>query len=755
MKIKSIESIEDYGIFLDYKKNGTKDFGINNIIFGWNYTGKTTLSRIFRSLESKKYHPDYADAKFKIVIDDDTVVKQNEVPTNSLKIRVFNSDYIHENLHWGQSHDGIPPILIVGEENIKLEEEISRLKIKKEGVEAQFNSESANKVKDEDSLSTSLTNEARRITNELSLGRLFDKTNLIELIDNSHLAEWTLSDDDFKKNKLTAQSASKLDSISEIALTPDDDIITAVKTLLLKSVTPTKTIERLKQNVTIENWVRDGRSLHVGKNKCEFCQGELPKDLLCELDGHFSKDYEAFREEVETCADTLEKKKLFADLKTKNDFYQELQKDYLAKKKALETEIKKYNQTIDELVKLVKNKISHLSKEVVIDESICLNTKDIELKTKELNDVIKKNEQKTIDFDRIKQQSIESLKKHYASIFYTSNKIAEKKAKIETQKSKIQESSKDIETIKIQIGGIEAQISETTKGSEVLNTFIKVYLGQNAPIEIKVKEKQFHVYRGDEEATNLSEGEKTAISFSYFLARLNDKDTKDILRETIVFLDDPISSLDSNHLYNTYSLIVSFLKNKCGQLFVSTHNYEFFNLLKDEFAQYRFRKEEKCDHANKGHDRCEANLYQIERNDTNAKLSNLDCNLCRFKSEYQYLFYQLYQFKDGNTSADEYKLYTMPNLLRRFLETYLGFNYPADTVFKNRLKNLIKNEEERKLVHKISDELSHSENTERVFKLYNTDEIKQAIELTFKAFECDETKKNYLSDLKKSIGLPA
>jgi len=107
-----------------------------------------------------------------------------------------------------------------------------------------------------------------------------------------------------------------------------------------------------------------------------------------------------------------------------------------------------------------------------------------------------------------------------------------------------------------------------------------------------------------------------------------------------------------------------------------------------------------------------------------------------------------------NIPVDEYKLYTLPNLLRRFLETYLGFNYPASTGLKNRLENLIENEEERKLVHKISDELSHNENTERVFKLYNTDEIKQAIELTFKAFERDETKKNYLLDLKKSVGLP-
>ena len=61
MTVKRIDKIENFGIFSDYKssENKPKEFGKHNIIFGWNYSGKTTLSRIFSSLEQGKLHDDY------------------------------------------------------------------------------------------------------------------------------------------------------------------------------------------------------------------------------------------------------------------------------------------------------------------------------------------------------------------------------------------------------------------------------------------------------------------------------------------------------------------------------------------------------------------------------------------------------------------------------------------------------------------------------------------------------------------------
>lgn len=55
-------------------------------------------------------------------------------------------------------------------------------------------------------------------------------------------------------------------------------------------------------------------------------------------------------------------------------------------------------------------------------------------------------------------------------------------------------------------------------------------------------------------AKNLSDGERTAIAFSYFLTKLKEL-THDDFKEAIVYIDDPISSLDSNHIFQITAAI--------------------------------------------------------------------------------------------------------------------------------------------------------------------------------------------------------
>lgn len=52
--IKRIKSIKNLGIFNDYKIDGNlQEFNDKNIIYGWNYSGKTTLSRLFSYLDKE------------------------------------------------------------------------------------------------------------------------------------------------------------------------------------------------------------------------------------------------------------------------------------------------------------------------------------------------------------------------------------------------------------------------------------------------------------------------------------------------------------------------------------------------------------------------------------------------------------------------------------------------------------------------------------------------------------------------------
>lgn len=82
----------------------------------------------------------------------------------------------------------------------------------------------------------------------------------------------------------------------------------------------------------------------------------------------------------------------------------------------------------------------------------------------------------------------------------------------------------------------------------------------------------------------LSGGEKTTLAFAYFLARLKLFYKKEDLKDLVVIIDDPISSLDEQRIYNTSDIVAKINQELEGealkdedkaQVFVLTHNHTF------------------------------------------------------------------------------------------------------------------------------------------------------------------------------------
>ena len=98
------------------KGNSVIDLKKENIIYGRNYSGKTTLSRIIRALETKEISPRYINPEFEIILTDSTVINQSNFDTSSLNVRCFNEDFIKENLSFIINPDSeIKPFAILGE----------------------------------------------------------------------------------------------------------------------------------------------------------------------------------------------------------------------------------------------------------------------------------------------------------------------------------------------------------------------------------------------------------------------------------------------------------------------------------------------------------------------------------------------------------------------------------------------------------------------------------------------------------------
>jgi wobble nucleotide-excising tRNase len=81
-------------------------------------------------------------------------------------------------------------------------------------------------------------------------------------------------------------------------------------------------------------------------------------------------------------------------------------------------------------------------------------------------------------------------------------------------------------------------------GAEKFNEALSRFLGRTElTLRFKTEAAGYEIIRNNSGTHdgNLSEGEKTAIAFIYFVVKLTENNNK--LKETIVVVDDPISSL--------------------------------------------------------------------------------------------------------------------------------------------------------------------------------------------------------------------
>ncbi|ACI20480.1 AAA family ATPase [Thermodesulfovibrio yellowstonii] len=115
---KKIENIKNLGTYSGFSWNSQfcEVFKRYNFIYGWNYSGKTTLSRLFHCLEIKKTHPDYPHLQFTIETNNGKITER-DIENNNLSIRVFNEEFVEDNFKWNDENHRVNPVLILGKES--------------------------------------------------------------------------------------------------------------------------------------------------------------------------------------------------------------------------------------------------------------------------------------------------------------------------------------------------------------------------------------------------------------------------------------------------------------------------------------------------------------------------------------------------------------------------------------------------------------------------------------------------------------
>jgi len=321
----------------------------------------------------------------------------------------------------------------------------------------------------------------------------------------------------------------------------------------------------------------------------------------------------------------------------------------------------------------------------------------------EINQIITQHNQRTTDFEENRKGAFAKLEKHYASLFVNDQQYNEQCLQIEQLKIKIKGQNAIFTNLNSEIHELELQLSETTRGAEQINEFLSAYFGRN-DLRISVSnDNRFQIIRGDTIAKNLSEGEKTAISFAHFITRIHDG--KYPLETIIVVIDDPVSSLDANHLFNTYALIRTQLAD-CQQLFILTHSFEFYSLIREWASEIESIKNPQSNWK-------EWHIYLVKRTEEKKSvLEEIPKELLIFKSEYHYLFSILYHFCDSEKKDFEYLL-NLPNLARRFMEAFSGIMIPRSVGLSKKMPSLFPDEIMRERVWKFINNYSHNNSIHR------------------------------------------
>ena len=711
-----------------------------NIIYGRNYSGKTTLSRVFRSLEKGEIPLHFEGASF-VLRGEQGNLNQQQLIGHAYDIRVYNKDFVDENLSFLSDQRGgnIQTFAIVGSENNALTERITVLQTSLGSVEerrgARYDTAQSTDIYVKASKRATDATEAlnellRRQANDVikkdrNFGHAgyniesiksdisFVTSRKVEILFEADRSSFValLKEEALPEIRVTASCKSKLDALFDEA-----------KPLIITPIEPTKPLQDLLDDAALESWARAGIGHHKGKrDDCAFCRQRLPADLWQTLADHFNQASEKLGAAIDACVEKIRTEQQSVDWMPAleaGQFYASERPAFDTAKTALVASIDSYKTNLQNLAEALTNRRASLFRIGQLPNRE-FDTVAAEAATVLFNTVVATNNGRSATLNKDKETARLALRRNKVAEFLATLDLSGKEEKIrqlreESAEAKgAEDAARQAERILEQnIKHLESQLKDERKGAERVNTLLNHYFGHGGVRLEAVDDAasagvKFQIMRGRQPAFNLSEGEGSLIAFCYFMAKLDALGSSG--KELIVYIDDPISSLDSNHVFFVYSVIEQLLcapfKKEDGsegyrykQLFVSTHNLDFLKYLKRLSGPSN-----------------QVQHFIVERHgETPSRLSLMPSYLKKYVTEFNYLFHQIHRCSlDVPPGGDHDHFFSFGNNLRKFFEAYLYFKYPhgtgRDTATERVTRFFAGDEMAGKIATRLSNELSHLE----------------------------------------------
>lgn len=667
--ITKISRLKHPGVLRDFTwPSDLPSFGRFNLIYGWNGHGKTTLSRFFRALEQR-----VAPALGEITLEiNGQQLAGKDFHQATVPVRVFNRDFVNDSV-FPVGGGEVPPIFVVGKESVETQKQVERLKTDRSEKDAALQSARSTVQQANRKLDQLCTDRAQAIKDALRApgqGRYnnYNKTNYRTRAEQMLVAgdatTHRLSDAE-RESCLIQHLAAVKAKVSPVQYRfPSLESLHKEVSELLAATVTSAAIASLKDDAPLSGWVRQGLGLHKSKaaDHCFFCDQPLPDARMSELEAHFNDEYERLLRRLDQQSETLNQH--VASLRglhvpDRMALYEDLLNEYDTACNSLWATRDAVVAYIGELQKALDTKKGQPFKRVQFE--ISAPAIDCEVIGR-VNDILHRHNEACDDFqtrttkarDRLALDLIARSLDEYSRLSAAAKEALELVSPLEAE----------ITRLTGEIERLEREIVEHRQPAEELNEDLRNYLG-HGEIRVEVKDTGYQLLRNGEPAEALSEGERTALALLYFLKSLRDR--RFDLRNGVVVLDDPVSSLDAHALYLAFGFIRERTQG-AGQLFVLTHNFAFFRQVRNWFTNLR------------GKDRKSERFYMLDRihgvTPRRTTLCALDPLLKKYESEYHYLFARVHRATTATDQASLEQNYALPNIARRLLEMFLAFRKP-------------------------------------------------------------------------------
>ncbi len=719
----NIKKIKSFKAFCGLDAIEMGEFKDYNVIFGNNGCGKTSLTRAFELLISKNKHiekyrtistAESPSIEFECKDRSYKIEPNSNIGAPSFKVEIYNSDFLHNNAPFN-SEFGLKKLddgVIILEGSVLGEEtkEINQLKNCREKVEKR-----QKKIKDEndtETLSAEQESEIKKYDEEIEKIRKEVTSKPIQItLDDIKVDDiCKVSKNKFKVQEDTLtnlekdfdelyESMKKFDDLKEMELPKDYQTIKdKLESLFSFDIDKEagQVSEEIKEHMSKvgREFIEKGIELQkeMPNNKCPFCAQEITNNIIQDYTNYFNKSIEQFKQDSLEVSGTL--KKILEQwnikeiLQSFERFELFMKKDFSTNKESLKNALEQIKVLLEKLQKEVGKKggVKNEKEFQKIDKKLSENYEKLQKCVNETRNILNQKKEQKEKLEKLKTDLKEArIKKAKHDSYDWQKSKEEAERKLSVLNCRHERLNRLLEKIDKKLKGLYDQ---KRPDIETINNYLKALNLPKYSLD-----KDYRIVLNSDALENseakiiLSDGEKTTLAFAYFLARLKLFYKKEDLKNLVVVIDDPISSLDEQRIYNTTCLVakinqelarekLSNEENK-AQVFVLTHNHTFMARLINMIGKH-------------------ARYLQLERHQGQLKIVCKDKANGYFDTFYLLLFKEVYAFAKKEKVQDNFnEAINYGNKIRTLLESFLKINFidsflGGNNVFeKDKIKKLI------------------------------------------------------------------